>query len=601
MWIPESYRAAKSLQQYLGDPCAEDNPFSFKRVMEMDEREEYPEHICALLNEWGLPDYFVPVAYGGKLDSYEELFSLFRVVAQRDVTVAFTQAVTYVASSVVWIGGDDRQKERVAEIIRSRDQVAIGLHEQAHGNDLLACEVRADKKPNGYALSGEKWVIGNPRRSSTIVIFAKTGLQGSHRGFSLLLLEKKNLPKSGYSYLHKFKTHGLRGHEVSGIRFESCSIPDESVIGPPGSGLEIALKASQVTRVVVTGLCLGALDTALRVTLDFALSRRLYGGAVLGIPHARGLLVDAFLDLLICDCVATVAARGLHVATSQMSVWASIAKYFIPDTTNNVIRQLSVVLGARHYLREGHWWGVFQKIARDCIGASVSHYSSVISLSHLAPQLFHLADHRAKAVREGLPQQSTLNGLFALDQPAPAFAADRLALHNRGRDDVMAGLEAGLREIEELELKGDVERPMLLQLRRLTRRLLGALRAQDRRLLAANGRGQALGQSVEMMEMAKRYSTLYAAAACIQIWLRNRDRLGEFFRKGEWLALGLNRLRRSLGGGDAAGAPEMVDRVAQELERRYRERRAFAIVPLDLAEQNSTCGWLGSPAAPHVL
>jgi alkylation response protein AidB-like acyl-CoA dehydrogenase len=567
----------------LCDPCDEESVFSFKQAMELDEREEYPEQACALLNEWGLSDYYIPAACGGKLDSFEELTSLLRIVARRDLTVVIAHAKTFLGSISIWLKGSDTQKHKLASAIKRHEQVALALTEREHGSDLLAGDTKVIKAGNRYLLSGEKWLINNATRATALTVMARTDPAGGPRGFSLLLVEKSQLNAGCYQHLPKIKTLGIRGTDISGIRFNDCPIPEEALVGRTGAGLEIILEGFQLTRAIVPALALGAADTALRVTMDFALSRRLYNNTVFTIPHSKSVLVDAFLDILICDCVATAIIRAIHAAPAQMSLFSSIAKYFVPTTTENLIRQLSVVLGARHYLREGHWWGVFQKILRDSAILGLFDGSTAVNLNAISAQLFRLADHRAKAGREGLPQQSTLNGLFALDQPAPAFAADRLALHNRGRDDVMAGLEAGLREIEELELKGDVERPTLLQLRRLTRRLLGALRAQDRRLLAANGRGQAFGQSVEMMEMAKRYSTLYAAAACIQIWLRNRDRLGEFFRKGEWLALGLNRLRRSLGGGDAAGAPEMVDRVAQELERRYRERRAFAIVPLDLA------------------
>ncbi|HEX8845590.1 MAG TPA: hypothetical protein VF791_13140, partial [Pyrinomonadaceae bacterium] len=53
--LPEQYSLAAALEQYLGDPSDERNPFSFAHAVELDEREQYPEQACALLDAWGLP------------------------------------------------------------------------------------------------------------------------------------------------------------------------------------------------------------------------------------------------------------------------------------------------------------------------------------------------------------------------------------------------------------------------------------------------------------------------------------------------------------------------------------------------------------------
>src|SRR6185503_14801662 len=121
----------------------------------------------------------------------------------------------------------------------------------------------------------------------------------------------------------------------------------------------------QISRTMCAALSLGAADTALRAALDFALRRRVFGDTVSAIPSARDQLAGAYADLLMCDCLALAAARALDCAVPRMSVWSSIVKYFVPATTEELIRDAAVVLGARHYLREGHFAGVFQKAMRD--------------------------------------------------------------------------------------------------------------------------------------------------------------------------------------------------------------------------------------------
>ena len=49
----EQYQAAQSLESYLGDPTNPDTIMSFKRVIEFDETEEFPEEAFKALHQWG--------------------------------------------------------------------------------------------------------------------------------------------------------------------------------------------------------------------------------------------------------------------------------------------------------------------------------------------------------------------------------------------------------------------------------------------------------------------------------------------------------------------------------------------------------------------
>ena len=570
------YSTAEQLEDYLGDPLNPANVLSFKRAVELDELEAYPEDACALLNRWGCNKFQVPAACGGKLRSYEELYELVRIVSRRDMTAGVTWLMTYVASCPTWVAGDPEQQRMLAELIENGDQVAIGLHEKAHGNDLLACEVEATRVANGYRLAGEKWVIGNPKRGTAIIVYARTASTGGARGFSLFLLDKRKLPASSYSYLPKFKTHGVRGHEIGGIRFHDCFVPEDALMGGLGAGLEIALKSSQITRTLVTATCLGAADTALRATLDFALARNLYGKTVFDIPHARSNLTGAFLDLLIASCLATATTRSLHVMPEQMSVLAAVIKYFVPTAMDQLIRNVAVVLGARHYLREGHWWGVFQKLIRDTPIASVGHYSSVINLSHLAPQLQQLS--RKNGSRNDAGRDERLAAVFSLKQPLPPFDASRLSLTNRGQDDVFSGFENAVARLKEVE--GSVPREIVES----SEALLAEMEAWTRALAELVSRaGSAFSTAPEAFELARRYITLHAGAACLYLWVHNQDGFDRFFARGEWLALCLDRLLRQFQPSRPAPPSEFVENIAQRMKKLYEEDQLFSLIPMQLA------------------
>ena len=327
MEIPLQYRASEELEAFLGDPGDANNVISFHNVMQWDEQEAFPQAAVDELYRFGMNHYYVPAAYGGRFTSYEEFQSLARVAARRDLTTAITYS-TLIWSTLIWVGGNEQQKRRLAKILRwTKDAPTLAYSEEQHGADLTANDMKAVKSEGGYRLSGEKWPINRATRSGIVAVLAKTGEARDTRSLSLFMLEKRDLDPARYSNPPRVKTLGLRGCDISGIRFHDCLVPESSRVGAVGEGLELALRAFQVTRTLCAGLSLAAVDTALRVTVDFAVKRKLYGGTVFTIPMARRMLSDALLDILICDCMATAAARGLHVSTEQFSVWSAVVKY----------------------------------------------------------------------------------------------------------------------------------------------------------------------------------------------------------------------------------------------------------------------------------
>jgi len=584
------YHKAEELEKYLGDPWTSGNAFSYQNSLELDERSEYPGNACELVEQWGLHLYYVPVADGGKLESFEEFLSLIRIIARRDFTVAVAHFKTYLGAAAVWVAGSDQQRARLAQIIKNGEQVALGLTEKDHGSDLLATETRAIKDLDSYHLSGEKWLINNATRSTALTIFARTDMNGGPRGFSLFLVEKKALQESSYTHLPKILTHGIRGADISGIRFDDCPIPPGALIGPSGFGLEITLKSFQLTRTMVAGLSLGAADTALRTTLRFAQARRLYGETVFAIPNARRILVNAFLDILVCDCVAITAARSLHAATARMSVWSAAVKYFVPTQIENVIGNLSTVLGARYFLREGHDLNIFQKMLRDNAIASLFDGSTVVNLNMIAQQLRSLAHHRAqeRQVEDGEALRQTLQSIFSLEQPLPRFEPANLELFNRGQDDVLMGVKMALASLHTAETNSEVAGDALEKIIGLTGEVLEEIEALDQSLTEMEKvHGSKLSQAPAIFELAKRYALLFASATCLHLWIHNRRTADGFLAQGTWLVLCLDRLLGNLRPGRASLPDSYYETVAQRLVELDQEDRLFSIVPMPLARTGS--------------
>ncbi len=564
----------EALESELGDPEIPENPLSFAYSQKIDETEQFPEEAIRWLYDRKLARHYVPEELGGAFRSFAELGDVIRVLSRRDVSsaVAFS---TLFWSFLTWVGGTDAQKRWLANYIMVRQgTMCLAYSEKRHGADLAASDTIARRTEAGFELTGEKWPINRATVGGLCFVLATTDPSAGPRGLSLFMLDKGELDPGRYSNLPKILTHGMRGSDISGIKFEHCPVPSQSMLGGEGGGLQLALRGFQITRALCAAISLGAGDTALRTTLNFALKRKLYDELVIDLPHAAGVLTDAFLDLLICDCVTNSGLRSFHVVPEQSSLWASIVKYFVPTTIETMIQNLSVVLGARYYMREEHEFGTFQRILRDAAVVSLFDGSTVVNLHALMLQFRHLARRRGARGDQG----SRLRQIFETNAALPAWDGQRLSLVSTQPNEALEGVEYSLEHLKSDRGVNTADPAEIDRILAFGEKLKHEIEVHKKTFAESEFEHGHL-QSAAMFRAAQKYCALHAAAACLHAWIWNRSSShSSFFARGAWLAPALARifdkhLRIHQDDVIDAARPELL----QELRRLHRDNRMFSV------------------------
>jgi alkylation response protein AidB-like acyl-CoA dehydrogenase len=570
--------SVSALEAALGDPFA-DGLISFANAVALDEREAFPEVECEALNALSLQHYYVPAELGGKLSSFDELTQLIRAVARRDLTVAIAHGKSFLGAAPVWVGGSEKQKQWLADLLLAGHPVALALTERAHGTDLLSIATAAIASEEGYRISGEKWLINNATRARVLLVLARTSDVGGPRSGSLFLVDKLELPAGFCAPLPKIKTHGIRGADISGVRLVAAPISQMRRVGREGYGLEITLRGLLVTRSLISALSLGAADTALRLVLAFAEERPLRERCVIELDHPKEVLTHAFAELLACEAISRVAARALHCLPRQVSLFSAVAKFLIPTTVDALIARVAVVLGARHYLREEYAHGVFQKLMRDAALVSLFDGSTVVNLSALGLQLPRMAEHREQT--QASPEcVEALRSLCQLSAPLPPFDAEQLSLSCHGRSTVLEALPWVEQQLAELaHPKSGVDPEILQLLTASLAALRSALRREGPALTELLSSGRAGADSAALFQLAEQHAALFGAALCIELWLLNRHEGDGFFAKGEWLVVSLARLLHRAG--SVMPVPLAVTAaVLQQLRQLSRDNASLSLFPL---------------------
>ncbi|WP_067456137.1 acyl-CoA dehydrogenase family protein [Actinomadura macra] len=567
--LSPAHRIAADLDAFLGDPMNDEaGPFSYKAIVEAEERDEIPPGAVDAVRAWGFPAYLVPSGLGGRLTTLEELFFVTRGISRRSVTVAVMYGSGLLAVNPVWLWGNAAQRKTVADGVLRGDFACFGVSEADHGSDVMASESRAEQEGDGLVLNGTKWPVGNATKGRFVTTYARTGT----RDFSLLLVDKRELAPECWSVLPPVRTVGLRGHDLSGVAFTNARLPASCVIGRKGSGLVQTLKTLQITRTAIAALSVGTMDAVVRIGIEYARRRTLYGSGIYNIPVIRDHLVKAHLDLLIAECVAIPVARCLTTAPGRLSLWSSIVKYFVPVLGEEVVASIATVLAARGYLREGVAHGVFQKLQRDHAIASIFEGTTHVNLANVAGQLPFLVS----PPEETGDEDELLAELFSWTRTPRAWDPDGrlLQLTNEGRDEVGQRFEAIADEV--LTAANTHAAPgVAAELKDLLAGIGGMRTTLDEAIRASAGDTT----SVAALGRARRYCELHAMVSCMLTWIHNRQEFGGPFAGGEWLVLCLQRLLQRVQP-DTVLSEEFLPTLEDAMFLGFDERRWFSLLSM---------------------
>jgi alkylation response protein AidB-like acyl-CoA dehydrogenase len=571
----QQYLSVQKLEVSLGSPNDKNNLFSHQNILELDEQSLFPTKQAEALDQLNFSRSFVPKSLGGDLHSFEELVLKFKSIFRRDPSLGLGYGATsYMGSIAAMMWGNDEIKLQVANTLLQKKTISIAYHEKEHGNDVLHNEVTGKVSGNLIKLSGEKWVINNAKDSAGLTVFCKTSESCGAKAYSLVYVDKKQVNLSTVQYLDKIHTLGVRGCKIAGLRFDNTEIKNSSVISSLGSGFDITLKAFQITRATIPGMSIGIVDTALRMVLRFSLKRSLYKEKIIQFPQVNETLVNAYINILLCDCISTMASRALHVVPEQMSIISSIAKFYIPKRLQSTLDELSVVLGARHYVRDGEY-GLFQKLLRDYPVIALGHASDVICANTILPQLNSLL----QKLKISNSTKENLDNIFDLQSALPIFQPEKLRLSNLGYNDIINSLpqfEAYLVDkISNHDIPSNLKENIfyaITQIKIVLPKLEATIKQSSIKVQ---------NFSSQLYNCVGKYCQIHIALSCIYFWLNNIGKISAYFDEGLWLMLALNAINKDFLSIDKDKLLVLQKKTLENLIDLDSKNKSFSLVPIN--------------------
>ena len=164
------------------------------------------------------------------------------------------------------------------------------------------------------------------------------------------MVETENRP--GYRVGRVLDKIGQNGWDTAEMFFDDCRVPADCLLGPvEGQGFVQLMRDLPYERALLALGGVAAMEYALRLTVDYARSRKLFGQALLEMQNTRFKLAELKTQvhvsrLLIDDCISKLRDGTLDTAT------ASMAKLFVTEAQCRVVDECLQFFGGYGYTTE---------------------------------------------------------------------------------------------------------------------------------------------------------------------------------------------------------------------------------------------------------
>src|ERR671930_970663 len=239
---------------------------------------------------------------------------------------------------------------------------ALCISEPEGGSDVRNLRTRARRDGDDWVVDGHKIWIGNGGIANVHVVNATVDPELGHRGQALFIVSGGT---PGLQTVRKLEKLGCRASHTAEIKFESCRVPGENLLGgleklerrmqrarDGQNGRSSTLGAFEQTRPMVAAQALGIARAALELACDYASKREAFGEAILDKQGVSFPLAELAADLdaarLLTWRASWLAAQGhpYHHAEGSMS------KLKASEIAIRITEQAIQVCGGYRYVRD---------------------------------------------------------------------------------------------------------------------------------------------------------------------------------------------------------------------------------------------------------
>jgi butyryl-CoA dehydrogenase len=314
---------------------------------ENDRARRFPAELVRGLGDLGLLAVNVPGAYGGSEAGAVAYALAVMEVAAADCSLAVTMAVTNMVAETLARYGSEETKRRHIPRLASGEWLAgaFGLSEPQSGSDAAALRTRAERRGEGWVLTGEKQWITSGDVAGAIVVWAKTDPAAGARGITAFVVEGGS---AGLAVGRHEEKMGLRASSTVSLSLDGVEVSDAARLGEVNGGFKIALGALDGGRVGIAAQAAGTIRAALEASVRYAKDRTTFGVPIASHQAIGFMLADLATEADAARLLALQAA-ALKEAGLPFGRAAAMAKLWASEAAQRAVSKAVQIHGGYGY------------------------------------------------------------------------------------------------------------------------------------------------------------------------------------------------------------------------------------------------------------
>ncbi|MBP7705438.1 MAG: acyl-CoA dehydrogenase family protein [Caulobacter sp.] len=308
----------------------------------------------AEIGQMGWAGVIVPEEFGGSQFGYLSL-GLILEETGRTLTASPLISTALIGASALTLAGSDAQKaEWLPKIAEGAVVTALAVEESSHhAPERIA--LKAEKKGDGYVLTGKKTFVVDGDAADLLIVAARTsGKPGETEGVSLFLVKAD---AAGVSREHLSLADSRGAAEIT---FDGAA---GELLGEADKGWATLDAVLDRARIGLSAEMLGSALQAFEITLDYLKTRTQFGQVIGTFQSLQHRAAKMFTDLETTRSCIEAALEGLDAGGGDNRAAASLAKAKASELAHLVSNEMVQMHGGIG-MTDVHDAGLFLKRAR---------------------------------------------------------------------------------------------------------------------------------------------------------------------------------------------------------------------------------------------
>ncbi len=310
------------------DFIAEKSPLARVRALrDTNDETGFSRSLWKEMAELGWVGIPFPEKLGGAGMGFADLAVVLEALGRKLAPEPFHSAVLLGGQALLLAGSEEQREAWIPEIAKGEKLVALAYQEAASRYELDRVATRAERRGDGWRLSGNKIQVLDAHVADAFVVVARTsGDEVDRRGISFFL-DPADVTGLGIERQTRVD------HRNAGlVSLEGVELAADALLGPEG---DAAAVLGRVIDRATVGLCaemLGAMSEAFDLTIDYLKEREQFGARIGTFQALKHRAAQVFIEIELSRSTVMAAARAIDEEDAELEKLVCLAKARCSDS-----------------------------------------------------------------------------------------------------------------------------------------------------------------------------------------------------------------------------------------------------------------------------